>query len=144
MIKLKRSDLTPKRLLELGFNGGMNLYAMLRRKTGWGATFCKRHGHCQGGIGRTACHRRAEDGAIEPWCYVCKKQILASDGEILLACRGLRKLYGKRKWFSELRVGIVDGKRTIFMTSKTTPSPRRANQCAEYKGIPVLIVKEPG
>jgi len=73
--KLKAADLTPKRLLELGFDGGMNLYAMMSRKLGWGAVYCKRNGHCRGGIGKTACYRTAEDGTLESWCYVCKEKL---------------------------------------------------------------------
>ncbi len=62
--------------------------------------------------------------------------------KILKACRGLRKKFGKRKWFREIRVGVADDKRTIFVTSDTIPSPRRAGQCIEYNGIPVIIIKE--
>ncbi len=59
--------------------------------------------------------------------------------KILAACAGLKKMFGKRKWFDFVGTGDADGEFTLLVGSKTKPSARRVNQCVEYMGFPVVI-----
>ncbi len=58
---------------------------------------------------------------------------------ILEACKGLRKMFGKRKWFSFVGQGSVEGEFVMLVGSKTKVSPRRADLCTAYMGLPVVI-----
>lgn len=68
-----------------------------------------------------------------------KKQTAEDKKRILEACLGLKKRFGKRKWFDFVGQGSADGEFTLLIGSKTEVTPRRSWLCTEYKGLPVTI-----